>query len=92
MRIDQNYDWYKFFENWNKAVLDTKDGTMYGDSADANLRVDVKVQPDNASGYWSFIGCFPKTVPSISYSQDSGEPVTAEINFACMRMSTLEGT
>lgn len=96
MRIDRAYAWYKFFEDWNKAVLniDTGDlGTDYGveDGATTNLRTLIKVYPawDATGTGWAFHGCLPKTVPSIGFSQESGDAVTAEISFMCTRMTPL---
>jgi len=91
MRIDRDYAWYKFFENWNRAILSTKTGELALDSDESNYRANIKISPDGlGSEGWEFYQCFPKTIPSISFTQDSGEPVTCEITFGCNRMSTLE--
>lgn len=98
MRIDRNYAWYKLFEDWNKAILSTENGSIGSDTGEengsTNLRANVTVTTlssatgATSNGIWVFHGCFPKTVPSISFSQEAGDPVTCEITFACNHMET----
>lgn len=94
IRVDRAYEWYTFFERWNKAILNINTGAFASDTGTVgdptNFRASMAIKPiDVGATGWKFDGAFPKTVPSISYTADSGEPVTCEITFGCNRMDYL---
>jgi len=95
IRVDRDFLWYKFFENWQTTILSMRTGDVAGDTGTVedgdNYRTNIRVIPDGlgSTDYWDFWECFPKSVPSITFSNDSSEPIICEITFACNFMSTL---
>ena len=98
LRIDRDYRWYKFFEIWQEAILSIRTGERGIDTGNAvnqpggdNFRANIRVFPDGlgTNDYWNFHDCFPKTIPAISLSNETSEPVVCEITFGCNYRSTL---
>lgn len=101
MRVDKYFQWYKYFELWNKAVIDTQTGgiavdvtQLYGTCVVEAIQVssDGSFSPYESNVSWSFGNVLPKMIPAISFTQESGEPIVAEFTFSCAYVTETGGT
>lgn len=96
LRVDKNWNAYNAIKNWHNFMADNDSGLL---SADYMLGVsiyrrDIVVRTidtnDNATGgYWKFVACAPKSVPTVDLNYDSGDAIIVTVNMNFIKMSRI---
>jgi hypothetical protein len=99
IRVDRNYNIYKFFWNWKNAVLNSYTGAMGVDNQfNDGLRTSISIwaiQPGPGGTpvpgvKWKFEGVICKNVPDIDFDYDNSDPLSISIDFEFLRMDDTE--
>lgn len=90
-RLDRNYALYTLFTTWMNSIADEVTGIMTPDGPDSGWRTDISVATIDSNGLptstgWTFIGCFPSTVPGVEFNMESGQPLSIDVTLQFIRM------
>lgn len=95
-RVDKNWQVYKGLESWHRLLNDPITGAQVPDFENgiSGIRVPISVICIDSSGQitstgWSFQGCFPSNVPSVSFSMEDGNPIIVTQNMEFITMDPL---
>jgi hypothetical protein len=96
-RPDKKYDTYSAISRWLKLIKDPITGLGLGDSGVVGaggpslFRVPITVQAldnnDLINNVWTFTGCYPSEQSSISFSEDTGEPLDISVTMQYVGIS-----
>ena len=96
-RIDKYYNFYKAFKLWNAAIVNPDTGGASLDSINGisatRIPITVSTGTIDLNGnflptlqVWSFTGCWPKSISSLTLDNQSGEPLLCQIRFGFIKL------
>jgi len=96
LRVDKNWKAYNALKKWHNFMANNDSGTLSSDYqlGVSTYRRDIVVRTIDTSdtatgGYWKFVACAPKMVPSVDLNYDSGDAIIVTINMNFIKMSML---
>ena len=94
---DKSWHCYNGISNWIKFVQDNESMAMASDAGEdgmggeSTFRHDIQVDAINnltenyeATNSWVLKGSYPKTISSVEFSEDNGEPLEFTVSFTCL--------
>jgi hypothetical protein len=93
-RIDKYYTVYKGLMAWWQFICNSDTGAMAEDvgaiTKTSNIRCDFQVRVVDSNNVtttegWKFFGAWIKSMASVEFSQDSGEPLTCAVTMSYVK-------
>jgi hypothetical protein len=91
-RVDKYYQTYNAIAQWlgyiqnPSSIAMGSDSGLLGAGGLSTFRIPMLVQGLDTNNIitnlWSFTGCFPTEQASISFSEESGDPITVSLTFS----------
>ena len=90
-RLDKNFALYTLFNTWMNSIANEGTGIMTPDSPDSGWRTDISIATIDSNGVptstgWTFVGCFPSSVPGVDFNMESGSALSIDVTLQFIRM------